>query len=355
LAFAATSDSLVHFALVSGTVAMGLVLVLLLAIVCLRVLLRRRSRHLRALSQRWEPVFCQAISGGLMPTARLLPGDHEIVLTLWLRFSESIRGEARQGLRRLALHLGLDYVARDLLQDRALRSQLLAVVALGRLECADAWKPLLALSASPNSILSLAAARSLLHINPVRSLPHFMKSLSERTDWPRVRIAAIVEEIPPDLLAPPLRLMLRKVDAGNASRLLWLLDIVRIGDTWPLLAPLLQAGSPPPVLVAALKVCNDPRGLEDVRLATAHAEWVVRAQAASALGRIGIAEDRLRLQAMLSDPVWWVRYRASLALIRLPFVTRQRLLELCAQLDDRFAADILRQALAESDNAGVRR
>jgi HEAT repeat protein len=85
-----------------------------------------------------------------------------------------------------------------------------------------------------------------------------------------------------------------------------------------------------------------------VRSLAAHPQWIVRVQAAAALGRLGGEEDAQRLQTMLGDPEWWVRYRAGLALVQLPFVSRQSLTALCAQLGDRFAADMLRQVLAET-------
>ena len=54
-----------------------------------------------------------------------------------------------------------------------------------------------------------------------------------------------------------------------------------------------------------------------------------------------------RLCRALSDPQWWVRYRAAQALCALPRADLAKLQALTQQLTDRFAADILRQALAE--------
>jgi HEAT repeat protein len=119
-------------------------------------------------------------------------------------------------------------------------------------------------------------------------------------------------------------------------------------DTWPLLETLLAMHQPVEVITATLKVCKDPRALDAVRHLTVHQSWAVRARAAATLEQIGDAQDRFRLQAMLSDPEWWVRYRAALALAHLPFVSRQKLADLITSLNDKFAVDILRQVSAEA-------
>jgi HEAT repeat protein len=80
----------------------------------------------------------------------------------------------------------------------------------------------------------------------------------------------------------------------------------------------------------------------------AHPEWIVRVAAAQALRRIGAPEDLPRLSRLLGDGNWWVRHRAAQALCALPGVARAELQALAATLEDRFAADALAQALADS-------
>jgi hypothetical protein len=74
-------------------------------------------------------------------------------------------------------------------------------------------------------------------------------------------------------------------------------------------------------------------------------------QAARLVGRMGRPEDASRLEKLLADQEWWVRYRAAKALVALPGIGRASLERLRARLDDRYASDILGQALAE---AGMR-
>lgn len=328
---------------------MVLTIALLLLIATLRISIDRRERLERALMARWQPVFFHAVEGLDYAAPRIHGRDRETILMAWIHFTESIRGEARQRLRRLALDLKLDRTAHKLLARRNIRSRLMAVVALGRMRSADAWDALAALVADANPMVSLLAARSLSQIDAGRALPHVLDELVRRDDWPLMKAVAMLAEIPAAVLGPPLLQALGAVTPQNAPRLLRLLDVAEIGDTWPVLAPLLDAGcQPTEVLAAALKACRDPRAIEAARLLASHGEWIVRAQAATLLGRLGVEEDRLRLQAMLSDPQWWVRYRAGVALTKLPFVSRRKLEELRTQLTDHFAADILAQVLAET-------
>jgi HEAT repeat protein len=101
------------------------------------------------------------------------------------------------------------------------------------------------------------------------------------------------------------------------------------------------------VVGAALRLTAVPELLDDVRALLAHGDWRVRVQAAKALGRIGNRSDAARLRALLGDPQWWVRYRAAQALVSMPFLAPADLDALCRDTPDRFAADMLRQVLAE--------
>jgi HEAT repeat protein len=71
-------------------------------------------------------------------------------------------------------------------------------------------------------------------------------------------------------------------------------------------------------------------------------------QAATLLGRMGHAEDAGRLEKLLGDAEWWVRFRAAQALVRLPGVGARNLEQIRMRLIDRYARDILGQVVAET-------
>lgn len=341
------SDALLNFVRLSGLTVFLLIIALLVTIAILRYAAERRKRLEAALSRRWQPVFFHAVEGLPFEAPRVFGRDREIILLIWIHFTESIRGDARLRLRQLALDLKLDRTAHILLKRGSIRSRMMAIVALGRMQSVEVRDQIALFVTDPSPMLSLLAARSLLQIDASRGIRTILDELVRRDDWPLRSVAAMLAELPRDVLAAPLIDAVKDSPASSTSRLLRLLSTLNLGDTWDVLAPLLGNDKPVEILVAALKACSDPRALAAVRHLAGHEQWIVRAQAAAALGRLGNEPDGLLLQTMLGDPEWWVRYRAARALLELPSVSRQYLIDLCGKLDDRFAADILRQALAE--------
>lgn len=346
MGYATLSDPLLRVAVFSGLAVFLLIIVLLAAIAILRYTVDRRRRMEQLLSERWQPVFFHAVEGIPFAVPRVYGRDREMILLIWIHFTESIRGDARLRLCQLALDLKLDRTALKLLLRRNVRHRLMAIVALGRMRSSAVWDQLVELVASPNPMLSLLAARSLLQIDASRASPIVVGELIRRDDWQLVKVRTMISEAPPNAIASHLMEALASATPENIPRLLSL--TLNVGDAWAVVESMLSTESSSELLIAALKACNDSRALEPVRQLALHTDWIVRAQAAMALGRIGVEEDGLRLRAMLSDPEWWVRYRAGISLVQMPFASRKKLEQMCNQLSDRFAADILRQVLAET-------
>jgi HEAT repeat protein len=87
----------------------------------------------------------------------------------------------------------------------------------------------------------------------------------------------------------------------------------------------LKRSQTPPLWANVLRHLHDPDHLEIVRESCDHPVWFVRVQAVNALGRMGGPGDVDRLVALLTDPEWWVRFRAAEALLKLPFLKRDEL------------------------------
>jgi HEAT repeat protein len=81
-------------------------------------------------------------------------------------------------------------------------------------------------------------------------------------------------------------------------------------------------------------------------------DWRVRAQAARALGAVGVAEAVPELTRALSDRSWWVRFRAALALAQLGDAGRS-VLRAARELPDRYAGDMAAMVIGLSDGALV--
>ena len=102
----------------------------------------------------------------------------------------------------------------------------------------------------------------------------------------------------------------------------------------------------PARLVGAFDVEHDVSVGEFQRLAHTAIDDVL------ACGRtpVVVGGTGLYLRAALSDPEWWVRYRAAQALMSLPFLSEAELDEL-RHGDDRYAADMMAQVAAEKEAA----
>jgi HEAT repeat protein len=109
----------------------------------------------------------------------------------------------------------------------------------------------------------------------------------------------------------------------------------------------LAASTNAEVLAAALAALADSADIAHARRLLCHPEWFVRVAAAGALGRMGTDDDIPGLTDALRDMSWWVRHRAAQALSQLPGMDPATLADMAARQTDRYAADMLRQVLAE--------
>ena len=347
--YATPSDSLLRLTLVSGIAVLVLNVLLVAVVAFVRARANKRTRHQKEMTALWMPIFHRAIEGLENSTLPAIANrDQAVVLGLWIHYFQYLRGKARISLRRLAYYIGLDHSTAVLLHHRNMAQRAMAVVALGNMGAPEAWDELVRLSHDDNPMLSLLAGRAMLRINPEWAAPLLLAELSHRDDWPMTRIGGIFGEAPVAAVEPHLREALRLSSPTGISRILSLLSLIHVKESWLLLEPLLEPHQSPNLLAAALRATHEPRARASVLLLVSHEDWVVRAQAAAALGRIGQPGDENLLKEMLGDPAWWVRYRAACALRNLPFVTRASLEELMNDENaDHFARDILRQALAE--------
>ncbi len=342
-------DPLLALVFQAGLGIIGFSLLMLVAVFLLRlrlVLRLRRERHYTAL---WRPVLAECVFG--VPEA--LPAVPRAMryhfMKLWNHHHESLEGSARSNLEALARNMGIDAVARDMLQSRDLRERLIAIITLGHLGDRERWQELRTLVSHPSPLLSLAAARALLDIDAEATLAWLVMVMAAREDWPLARLVAMLREAGPDRTTAPLVAALKA--AGNpqqAIRLLRMMEVAHSGAAGAAAARIVRESGNPEVIAAGLRLLGDPRDLELARGCAVHASWVVRVAAARLLGRIGEPCDRRLLAGMLGDSHWWVRYHAARALTVLPFTSLAELEKIRATLDDRFAADMLAQAIAEA-------
>jgi HEAT repeat protein len=266
-------------------------------------------------------------------------------LKLWVHLQGSLRGEARDALNAIARELGVEASARRLLDGGRRAERLLAALTLGHLRDAQAWPQLLRLSALSDRTLALTAIWAMVRIDAHAAAQHILPAYLAHEDWSLSHVAAMLQEAPVPAGAA-LAELLPSVPHAQLPRALRMAEALRMAVPVAVLRGAL-ASSDVAVLVAALRSVTMQDTIDAVRGLLGHAHWQVRVQAARAMGRIGAPEDIGRLEPLLADREWWVRYRAAQAAVELANLYGMPLDQVRAHLSDRFAADMLSQVLAE--------
>ena len=339
---------------VAGCAAILVAILMLAVIVLLRARLLRQQRIDRETTERWRPLIALCIDGVPRELPPLALQERETFLRLWNHFFESLRGTAGTRLVLLARELGMDAYAAELLARGNMRGRLLAALTLGHLRDRARLEDLRRLVTDHSSLLSLAAARASLEIDPGVALSWVMPIIAEREDWPLARVSTMLAEAGPERVTQPLADALERAAGGpraapRVARLQRLMEVAHAERMRPAVRRVLAGATDEQVIASCLNALVDPHDVGTVHAHSAHPSWVVRMAAARALGRLGGPDDRKLLVEMLSDRHWWVRYHAGEALVAMPFVDRDDLRKIRAMLPDRYAADMLGQVLAEHE------
>ena len=340
------------FAFAFGVSAAALAAALFLAVGIAALRGLRRWRAARQAAR--EPAWREALRVAIEDPARarlppIAPPELAAFLALWGRAHRAVEGAAAENLAALLRLQRLDERVLRLLARPSPRLKLLAVSTLGALREPRAWDRLADLTMRRDPVLSFSAAHALLRIDARRALHLLAPAMCARRDWPLGRLGGILQAIGPHVVTEPLVGMLASGQRQGLDRAVRLARFGHRAHIAPLMRGALGTGTEPEAIVAALEYAAEAEDLPWAHAAAQHAEWPVRAASAGALARAGGRAAMPVLLALLRDPVWRVRYRASQALIRLEGLTAMELDALRDSERDAYAADMLAQALAEAN------
>jgi hypothetical protein len=346
------SDLILTIAHWVSIAVVALVLFLMTYILFLRALLLMKERRYRDFSMLWSPILLNGKGNKQDRPPRINYADRFSFLILWNTLREGKDGDVkiRDWMNSVAIETGIDRVAIRLLKKRSIRKKLLAVVTLGQLRDKSQWEILYQMALSDHALLSLAAAQALARIDREAAVPIIVPLIVRRVDWPAAKVASILGEIGPDLVAKPLADAIMEAPAEEMQRLIPYLETCHDAIALPVVHRILNDPPHDKVIGPCLYVIGKFRDKNDLKLVRqylAHPRWHVRAHAAACLGRIGTKEDEAKLAALLADPEWWVRYRAAQAIVDLSFSSLERIRQLKEYRNDRYARDILEQVIVE--------
>ncbi|MBI4290934.1 MAG: HEAT repeat domain-containing protein [Betaproteobacteria bacterium] len=306
---------------------------------------RTRARELRFRS-RWLPILYGRMAGDEVPLPSLNVADRLLFLMLLIETLGYVRDEAADSLVALAEELDMAPFVLRFLSSRSAWKRMVAIRAAGVLRLAGAVESLMPMAARDRGPPSLAAAAALIRIDAKRGLAA-LHALLVRTDWSADAVASMLKHsgAPTE---PLLVGLLHSAPPQGVKRVVRLIEHLGNSHMLTHLRTTLAAATGPEAIAAILHALRAFGEAVDRRTAIAflsHPDWIVRMQAAYALGGLGISEDAQLLASLLRDRNWWVRYRAAQSMLRLAGTGAAS--AAAEQESDPYARDMLRHVLAE--------
>ena len=341
------ADPVVAVAAWTGGAALLLTLLLLILVLLARLVALLSQWRRRRVLNRWRPLLMAGLCSDADALPRLPRRDLPVFLELWNHLNESLSSEAQASLARVAQRVRIPAAVANMLRAPGFRTRLSGVLTAGNLRLYAAWEDLRTLLASESPLLSQAAARALTRIDAARAMPLLMPHIVARRDWIPQKVDEILREAGAEYAAKPLLEAIPAVPPELARRLIRYLGDIAPAAAAETVSKVLANPAHQELLAECLELTADSRDLPSVRQLARHPDWQIREQAATALGRIGVAADEALLVELLGDQKWWVRYRAAAALSRLPGMGIAELRRIKNLQTDRYARDILHQVIAE--------
>ena len=336
-------------AVVLFKVVAGLMLLIVVQIIVIRVINTIKLRRKEIFIHKWRPI----ITGVLLEEPKNVPSLSRNQLTdfalEWNSMYEKVTGPARDSLVALAERVSLAPRIRAYLIRTQPKYRLLAIVTLGNLKDRAVLVYIRSLAKSEHSTISLAAFRASVQLDAENTLDWLAGEIIARDDWPEALVARVLKEAGSINVCHALTDAALLNDEHNTKKILALMGVSKCPSISLVVTSILRRTKNPGIIASCLQIVNDPKLLEFAQEFVAHEAWFVRLHAYSLLGRIGGREEMLVLLVGLSDREWWVRYRSAQALLAMPIVGELEISYIYEHLDDRYARDILTQAIAEKE------
>ncbi|MCQ4313879.1 DUF5691 domain-containing protein [Pseudomonas stutzeri] len=335
-----------------GALGLGaLTLLIMVQVLVLGEVARRRAARRQQFNDQWRPFFALCSLGEDLPEPPpSLPRNRQFWFLLqWNRTQLQLRGTARERMNRALVAMGMDRQALGLLRGRV-RSKLIGLTSLRHLADPAHWDAVQPLLLNRNAIVSLAAAQSLIAMDPTRAMQLILPASVTRPDWALPRLASLCQQAGEQAVTMPLLMTLSGSDDPRRGRLAALLVHGEPRHAAPWARARLDENAAPEQLQVALRcLCElgDPRDRARLQRALTHSHADVRLAALQALHKQARGDDNELFLPMLGDSSWWVRQAAADSLATLPGATPDGLKQLLAHVPDRYGQDALRRAIAE--------
>jgi len=271
-------------------------------------------------------------------------------IQLWSLMHRYVRGDADDGLERLAENIRLERQALELMRGQDVRTLIATAIAMGDLQklSPKTIKRLKELTQHSSSMVVLTALRALMRNDQTIAVPILLKLNSFVAPE---RLVTIAKECDSRYLIQQAQETLLQTTPEHAVYLLKVLQGIDVPLSSREAEHLVRHFKSQHEAIAQLiPLLDHPHHLPLVRRLTHSAQLSVRVQATRMLGELASnKQDLERLWQLLQDSVWWVRYRAAQGVFLHPEFSPAYLKEKLTELADPFARNMLMQVANEMD------
>lgn len=353
--FAITSEQM--FTIISS-IALFILVAVLFTLVVLFYLRRQHQQRQDEIEQRkhyWQMVLFRACDKReaieLDPIrAKEFKTNIDIflwVIQKWSQMHQYVRGDADDGLQRLADTLKFEPRILGVMKSDNTRHLIACCIALGDLQhmSAKAVIRLAELTDHHSSMVILTALRALMRYDAKTALPLLLKNVHFIAPE---RLVTILRECPPKLLSEATSQSILANSPQHAGYLLRVIKGMELPMSETFIRQILDKFSDNVDVVAAtLALISTPKLLPIVRVYARSDINPIRIQATAALARLAEPQDIELLWTLLCDSSWWVRYRAAEGLLEQPNADIDALLKRSEALTDEYAKTMLQQVATE--------
>ncbi len=360
----ASSQLLWQATLWIGFGTLGITGLLLIALFGLKLSKQRKTMREEKFLSLWQPGLMACALEDTPPKSLPNLRDDEawLLIKLFVKLQTTLKGDPNQRLKRLGQQLGCANMARKMLKSKHRSEKVFGLITIAYMQEAEDWNLLMPYLNQSSNTLTLYASLGLLKIDASKAAPLVVTQLLKRPDVDLLTASSILKpfrkELHEALATHIIEVSQHASSLQNLSstdirviEITWLLKVAHALDmhiSTGILLPFFHAQQPINLITGAMRLIKVPDALNALRKLALHSEWQIRNQVCLTLAKMGDASDIPLLTQLMLDPQWWVRYRAAQALIGSPFITREALKRLIADLPDRYARDMAQQVFAES-------
>jgi len=349
LEFLLNTESRLSLAVLFLVVIVLLNVLIVSLIIFFRIKLFLNAKKEKAFLDVWRPIITLCAFEKYSDLPEMDKRFIMLFINEWNVLYEKLGGDSHENLVDLAIRQKIHQYAIGLLISGRRSDQLTAITTLGNIRADNAWNPLAAIAQSFSVINSLAAFNACTKISPERVFAELFPLVISRKDWPTVLTARILRNLNSLDVCKNLYEQIDKCESENLTNVLKLIGSSKCFDIYGPIKKILEKSDDPSIIALCLKALNDPRAIDTAVKFSTHAVNFVRMQAAVSLGRIGGKDEIPLLMTLVCDADWWVRYRASQALVSLPFLNKNDILLLKEELGDQYGVGMLEQVLSENE------